>query len=185
VWSVQRTLNTTNFPCQMWLNLYVGASSPWSKMNSYRTVLLVLQLFGCIQGASVFENIFNKIAGNTCGRPDIKNVMQNISVKPGDSASFQCTIDMTCVVSYIQWYHELNNGTMRLLRTARTHGTPYQIKLRDVSEDDEGFYTCIAGNIMGETASSAYLQVNSGPSSSPISSILLKLIILILNTVIK
>ena len=32
--------------------------------------------------------------------------------------SFRCTIDMKCVVSYIQWYHEYNNGTMRLLRVS-------------------------------------------------------------------
>ena len=30
---------------------------------------------------------------------------------------------------------------------------------RNPSETDEGYYTCIAGNIMGETVSSAYLQV--------------------------
>jgi len=152
-------------------------------MNTHRIVLLVVYFLSSIQGASVVENIFNKIAGNTCGRPDIKNVMQNITVKPGEHASFECTINMKCMVSYIQWYHELSNGTMRLLRTARTHGTPYQIRLRDVSEDDEGFYTCIAGNIMGETASSAYLQVSSCRRAA--ANLLLIVLVIILNTVIK
>lgn len=122
----------------------------------------MVRLLVCVQGASIGEGLIKKIV-KTCGRPEINNVMQNLTLKPGDTARFKCTVDMTCMVSYIQWYHEMNNGTMRLLRTARTHGTPYSFRVDKVSADDEGFYTCIAGNIMGETVSSAYLEVSGAP----------------------
>ena len=83
---------------------------------------------------------------------------------------------MKCMVSYIQWYHEMNNGkfnmitlqvmtfqfsgSMTLLRTGATQGTPYRYTVKNVAPNDSGFYSCIAGNILGETVSSAYLQVN-------------------------
>jgi len=129
-------------------------------MDNIRSLVVLLNLLVCIQGASLGEGIIKKIV-NTCGRPQINNVMQNLTLKEGDTANFRCTVDMSCMVSYIQWYHEMGNGTMRLLRTARTHGTPYSFRVRNVSPNDEGFYTCIAGNIVGETVSSAYLEVSS------------------------
>ena len=46
----------------------------------------------------------------TCGVPTIKNVMRNLTLQPGDRAMFRCKVDMKCMVSYIQWYHEMNNG---------------------------------------------------------------------------
>ena len=83
---------------------------------------------------------------------------------------------MKCMVSYIQWYHEMNNGkfnmitlqvmtfrfsgSMTLLRTGATQGTPYRYTVKNVDPNDAGFYSCVAGNILGETVSSAYLQVN-------------------------
>lgn len=129
----------------------------------------LLQLVG---GESVGEKILRKIATGfrksvmevkTCGQPRIKNVMRNLTLNPGDTARFHCSVDMKCMVSYIQWHHEMNNGTVRLLRTGATQGTPYRYTVRGVNSDDEGFYLCLAGNILGETVSSAYLQVNKSP----------------------
>ena len=31
--------------------------------------------------------------------------------------------------------------------------------LQDISYPDEGFYSCVAGNTLGETVSSAYLEI--------------------------
>jgi hypothetical protein len=45
---------------------------------------------------------------------------------------------------------------------------PEELKLYNVTEKDEGWYTCIAQNTLGETFSSAYLRVvesESYPSS--------------------
>jgi len=36
---------------------------------------------------------------------------------------------------------------------------PEELKLYNVTEKDEGWYTCIAQNTLGETFSSAYLRV--------------------------
>ena len=59
-------------------------------------------------------------------------------------------VDMKCMVSYIQWYHEMNNGewmiedtdkadlldipgSVRLLRTGATAGTPYSYMINKVN----------------------------------------------------
>jgi len=99
----------------------------------------------------------------TCGQPKINNVMRNLTLNPGETARFRCSVDMKCMVSYIQWYHEMNNGSMRLLRTGATQGNPYGYTVRRVNPNDAGFYSCVAGNILGETVSSAYLEINSSP----------------------
>ena len=31
---------------------------------------------------------------------------------------------------FVQWYHEMNNGSMRLLRTGATQGNPYSYSVR-------------------------------------------------------
>ena len=45
---------------------------------------------------------------------------------------FQCSVDMKCMVSYIQWYHQPFNDTPKLLRTGASSGNPYSyvIKVR-------------------------------------------------------
>ena len=128
---------------------------------------------------------------------------------------------MKCMVSYIHWYHEMNNGkwnriaqrilkrllnfswigndcagSVRLLRTGASAGTPYSyyinkvntvqpsnVKWRilvhfisipqnivplatlvfQVSPADSGFYSCVAGNILGESVSSAHLAISPAP----------------------
>ena len=42
---------------------------------------------------------------------------------------------------------------------------PYQHQhiLLQVGPTDSGFYSCVAGNILGESVSSAYLEINSSP----------------------
>ena len=46
--------------------------------------------------------------------PTIKNVMRNLTLNPGERALFRCKVDMKCMVSYIQWYHEMTNGQLLL-----------------------------------------------------------------------
>lgn len=127
---------------------------------------------------SLPEKIFNKIvsgmkksvikAGNTCGQPRINSQMKNLTVDIGDTARFQCAVDMSCLVSYIQWWHQMGNGSQRLLRTGSTSGNPYSFIVKDVSWLDEGFYTCMAGNTIGETVSQAYLHISSAPRNLPV-----------------
>jgi len=137
-------------------------------------ILLILSVMGSAwaeKKESVAEKIMKKIAsafektviraGNTCGLPKIDNVMKNLTLTEGNTARFQCDVNMKCMVSYIQWYHQEfdNNGSARLLRTAATMGNPFSYIIKDISYPDEGFYSCVAGNTLGETVSSAYLEI--------------------------
>jgi len=91
--------------------------------------------------------------------PKINNVMKNLTLNEGDTANFHCSVDMKCMVSYIQWYHEPFNGTLKLLRTGASSGDPYSYFIKDVQPIDEGFYMCVAGNTLGETTSLATLEI--------------------------
>jgi hypothetical protein len=71
---------------------------------------------------------------------------------------------------------------MTLLRTGATQGTPYRFTVRNVDPNDSGFYSCVAGNILGETVSSAYLQVNG--TNSLCSDVKLFLVAIIISLVI-
>jgi len=124
-------------------------------------LLSVLRATGQLE-ESIGQKILRKVV-KTCGQPKINNVMRNLTLNPGETARFRCSVDMKCMVSYIQWFHEMNNGSMRLLRTGATQGNPYQFTVRRVGPDDAGFYSCVAGNILGDTVSSAYLEINSSP----------------------
>jgi len=45
------------------------------------------------------------------------------------------------------------------MQTGTDAEDPEELKLYNVTEKDEGWYTCIAQNTLGETFSSAYLRV--------------------------
>ena len=48
-----------------------------------------------------------------------------------------------------------------LLRRGTDPGDPYSYTISDVDTDDTGLYSCLAGNILGETVHTAYLLVNN------------------------
>ena len=50
------------------------------------------------------------------------------------------------------------------MRRGTDPGDPYSYRIESVGPEDSGLYTCLAGNILGETKQSAYLSVSSGPS---------------------
>ena len=50
------------------------------------------------------------------------------------------------------------------MRRGTDPGNPYSYRIESVGPEDSGLYTCLAGNILGETKHSAYLSVSSGPS---------------------
>ena len=54
----------------------------------------------------------------TCGKPNIQNIMNNVTARPGQTATFKCQVDMSCIVSYIEWYHEMDNGTEKLIKVS-------------------------------------------------------------------
>jgi hypothetical protein len=86
--------------------------------------------------------------------------MSNVTARPGQMATFKCQVDMSCIVAYIEWYHEMDNGTEKLIKTASSSGDPHVHIIKQVRPTDEGLYTCIAGNVLGQATASAYLEVN-------------------------
>ena len=61
------------------------------------------------------------VRGERCVIPKIQNIMNNITVRAGQSASFNCQVDqlptdMSCDVAYIEWYHEMDNGTEKFIQ---------------------------------------------------------------------
>ena len=49
---------------------------------------------------------------------------------------------------------------MILLRKGTDPGDPYSFLIQSVHTEDTGLYSCVAGNILGETIHTAYLEVN-------------------------
>merc|ERR1719341_2257709 len=140
--------------------------------RNMRTLPGLLLLLSVLQvEESIGQEILRRIASGVkakkgvmkvkrCGQPIINNVMRNLTLNLGETARFRCSVDMGCLVSYLHWYHEMNNGSMRPLITG---GNPYGYTVRRVNPNDAGFYSCVVGNILGETVSSAYLEINSSP----------------------
>merc|ERR1711874_237210 len=118
-------------------------------------------------------------AGETCGVPKIPEQLKNVTIQQGQTARFHCFVDMQCLVSYIHWSHSAN-GSEELVKTNSHPGDPYSLIVEDVSTDDSGFYTCTAGNILGETESTAYLEVSRAPQTDLLSQMLLPIPLLLL-----
>ena len=49
---------------------------------------------------------------------------------------------------------------MHLLRKGTDPGDPYSFSLYSVDLNDTGLYSCVAGNILGETVETAYLLIS-------------------------
>ena len=45
-----------------------------------------------------------------CGLPSV-SPPENLTLEVGQTASFLCVVDMTCMVSYVEWYRHSDNGT--------------------------------------------------------------------------
>merc|ERR1719350_813098 len=140
-------------------------------MNPGPTMVLLLFCVGQAWGnwEEVGERILNKIKNGLkhtvmnvkmCGLPRITHAPKNLTLETGGIARFRCNVDMTCIVSYIEWYRHGDNGSMRILRTGTDPGDPYSYTLTRVEPEDTGLYSCVAGNILGETVETAYLLVN-------------------------
>ena len=60
--------------------------------------------------------------------------------------------------------------TVILLRKGTDPGDPYSYLIQNVDTEDTGLYSCVAGNILGETIHTAYLEVNksNNPGAAPL-----------------
>ncbi|XP_018365756.1 PREDICTED: fibroblast growth factor receptor homolog 1-like isoform X1 [Trachymyrmex cornetzi] len=101
-------------------------------------------------------------------RPILTIAPRNTTVLIGSNTSMICRV-LSDAHRHLEWYHGYHtsldtvNMTNQSLRVEVKAGTnaedPEELKLYNVTEKDEGWYTCIAQNTLGETFSSAYLRV--------------------------
>merc|ERR1712025_1489642 len=149
-------------------------------MNCWRLGVLFLLTFSQVNGnwEKMGERILEKIKNGlthtvmnvkVCGLPRITHAPKNLTLETGGIAKFRCTVDMTCIVSYIEWYKHGYNDSREILRTGTDPGDPYSYTLTNVDQYDTGLYSCVAGNILGETTETAYLLVNHAIACTTIS----------------
>ncbi|XP_011160426.1 fibroblast growth factor receptor homolog 1 isoform X2 [Solenopsis invicta] len=89
---------------------------------------------------------------------------KNVTALINSTATFKCPT-LSDLEPYIQWLkvdeypgeEKTPNGT--LLQAGMDSENPEELTLYNVTEKDEGWYTCIAQNTLGETFASAYLRV--------------------------
>eukprot|EP00090_Calanus_glacialis_P042058 TRINITY_DN74719_c0_g1_i1.p1 TRINITY_DN74719_c0_g1~~TRINITY_DN74719_c0_g1_i1.p1 ORF type:complete len:166 (+),score=10.74 TRINITY_DN74719_c0_g1_i1:287-784(+) len=129
------------------------------------SLYLLLALAACGIKSDLIDKILRSNTWNikTCGLPQIEaSHMSNLTVKPGEKVVFNCKVDLSCMVSTIRWYHEMENGTEVLIKTPSDPGIPYVHEIRSVATTDQGMYTCVARNVVGRAHAAAYLAVDRG-----------------------
>merc|ERR1719189_3352928 len=92
--------------------------------------------------------------------------MDNVTVYPGGTATFNCQVDPRCHIQYLYWYHETPNGVKRLLKTGRNATEPYMHTIYSAGDQHQGRYLCIINNVMGENECSAFLIIRNSASKS-------------------
>ncbi|KAK0096930.1 hypothetical protein PV326_003858 [Microctonus aethiopoides] len=101
-------------------------------------------------------------------RPILTRAPTNTTVLIGSNASMICEV-LSAAHRHLEWargrhksLETVNNDTDRNFKVEVEDGVrdnPEVLTLYNVTEKDEGWYTCIAQNTLGETFSSAYLSV--------------------------
>ncbi|KAK2575290.1 hypothetical protein KPH14_008141 [Odynerus spinipes] len=98
-------------------------------------------------------------------RPILTRPPRNTTVLLGSNASMTCEV-LSDAHRHLEWYHGYHTSFDTVNKTNQTvrveagiAENPEVLKLYNVTEKDEGWYTCIAQNTLGETFSSAYLRV--------------------------
>ena len=75
----------------------------------FRETTKIWEYFDCSSLISV-DSLYVMIAVKMCGLPNIFEPPKNMTLGVGDTAKFYCTVDMTCMVSYVEWYKQSDNG---------------------------------------------------------------------------
>ncbi|KAJ8683574.1 hypothetical protein QAD02_019366 [Eretmocerus hayati] len=123
---------------------------------------IVCNYLGCI------EHTFKvKIVESVQARPILTNAPENRTVSIGSDVNFTCVV-LSDTHRHLEWYHGFHNSFETVNQTndslrveVKTSGdaNPEVLELKNVTEKDEGWYTCIAVNALGKVFSSAYLRV--------------------------
>ncbi|XP_034179650.1 fibroblast growth factor receptor homolog 1 isoform X1 [Osmia lignaria lignaria] len=123
---------------------------------------VVCNYLGCINRTSKVD-----IVETVKHRPILTRPPRNTTVLIGDNVTMTCEV-LSDAHRHLEWYHGYHtsfdtvnktNQSFRVEVKAGGAENPEVLKLYNVTEQDEGWYTCIAQNALGETFSSAYLRV--------------------------
>lgn len=123
---------------------------------------VVCNELGCINRTSKVE-----IVESVKHRPILTRPPRNTTVLIGGNVTMTCEV-LSDAHRHLEWYHGYHtsfdtvnktNQSFRVEVKAEGADNPEVLKLYNVTQKDEGWYTCIAQNALGETFSSAYLRV--------------------------
>ncbi|XP_054004822.1 fibroblast growth factor receptor homolog 1-like isoform X2 [Hylaeus anthracinus] len=122
---------------------------------------VVCNYLGCINRTTKVE-----IVERFPHKPYIKDEFpKNVTALLNSSVNFTCSI-VSDLEPYMQWFRvpeypgdKEKSPKGILVQDGRDVPNPEVLELYNVTEKDEGWYTCIAQNTLGETFSSAYLRV--------------------------
>ncbi|XP_012526054.2 fibroblast growth factor receptor homolog 1 [Monomorium pharaonis] len=149
-------------------DLGVAVQTKWSlrledliTKDSGNYTCIVCNYLGCI------DHTFKvQIIETLPHRPILTRAPRNTTELIGNNVTFICQV-LSDAHRHLEWYHgqhtsfDTVNKTNDSLRVeaGMDSENPEELTLYNVTEKDEGWYTCIAQNTLGETFSSAYLRV--------------------------
>ncbi|KAK9496951.1 hypothetical protein O3M35_012851 [Rhynocoris fuscipes] len=105
-------------------------------------------------------------------RPILTQAPKNQTLLIGTSGEFWCKV-LSDLHPHVRWFKGfINSNTTNydnLVKAGNDDKDPEKLELHNVTHEDEGWYTCIAGNSLGLTYSSAYLHVIDEAEQVPFS----------------
>ncbi|KAL0269848.1 UNVERIFIED_CONTAM: hypothetical protein PYX00_007446 [Menopon gallinae] len=98
-------------------------------------------------------------------RPILTEPPQNVTAVRGENCTLKCSF-LSHLHHYMVWARRKVDGTDNLeeiynnsVETGSDNQSSDVLVIQNVTHDDEGWYSCIAGNSLGNTYASAYLKV--------------------------
>ncbi|XP_065359908.1 fibroblast growth factor receptor homolog 1 [Calliphora vicina] len=126
----------------------------------------ICNLYGCIYRASIL-NVLERESSPPIIR---EGSVINQTIMADENVKFECDV-ISALEPHIVWYHhtDLLNLTEdhafdssynpHALKLLTRPDEPYILRLGSVQEEDQGWYSCIAANSLGEAVASYYLSI--------------------------
>lgn len=127
---------------------------------------LICNAYGCIERSSHL-----KVIERESSLPSIRSgSMANQTAMQDDNVKFECDV-ISALEPHIVWFHHTDrlnltqnhtfdyNNNPNVLKLLTRNDEPYILRLGSVQAEDQGWYSCIAANSLGETVASSYLTI--------------------------